>query len=189
MPTYLEQRQGISQSEAYAEAAAFAKAGEPVLLTLAIYNSAIVNPRTGQQFVVYLVQDFHDLRATLEADAPLDAGQEVVFRPVPFKASLPDESSDAPAGTVLIELSNVSRQLVPYLEAAARSTEPIEMIFRTYLRSDTSAPHEMPPLRVQATGATVTTDTVTLQAGFGDLTNRRFPRVEYTAQEFPCLAP
>jgi hypothetical protein len=189
MPTYLPPRLGISQSRAYAEAAAFAKAGEPVLLTLAIYHPLITDPTTEQQIGVYIVNDFEPLRATLEDDAPLDGGAEVTFRPVPMRIRLPDESSDAPAGTVEIEISNVSRELVPYLEAAAASADPIELMFRTYLPSDTGGPHETPPLRVQVTGATVTTTAVSLTASFGDTTNRRFPRLEYTPEDFPCLAP
>lgn len=189
MPDYLPPRLGISQSTAYAEAAAFAKAGEPVLLTMAIYHPLITDPNTDDQVAVYVVNDFEPLQATVEADAPLDGGAEVTFRPVPMRIRLPDESSDAPAGTVEIEISNVSRELVPYLDAAAASADPIEIMFRTYLPSDTSAPHETPPLRVQVTGATVTTTAVTLQAGFGDTTNRRFPRLEYTPEDFPCLAP
>lgn len=185
MPTYLPPRLGISQSVAYAEAAAFARAGEPVLLTSALSHPNIVG-EDGLPMTIYTVNDYEPLVATLEAEA---GGQTVTFQPVAMSITLPDEAADAPAGSVQETISNVTRELVPHLEAVIRSAEPVTQTLRTYLRSDTSAPHETPPLVVTLTNAVASADSITATAGFGDTTNRRFPRVEYTAQEFPCLAP
>lgn len=186
MPTYLPPRQGISQSEALAEAAAYAVAAQPPLLTLAFYHPSIRNPQ-GEPMAIYLVNDHEDLLATVEADAPLDAGQEVRFIRCPMEITLPTEADDAGPGEVAITISNVTRQLVPHLTAVAYSTEPVTMIARTYLPADTSAPHESPPMQVTLRSASATAKSVTARASFGDISNRRFPRNEYTARTHPGL--
>lgn len=187
MPTYLPPRLGISQSEALAEASAFATAAQPALMTLAFYHPAIVDAETGEQVVVYTVNDNQDLRATLEADAPLQGGEQVLFRAVPMEITLPTEADGAP-GEVSITISNVARLLMGHLEAVTRSQEPVVMIVRTYLPGDTSAPHETPPLRVTLRSASATVASVTARAGYGDTTNRRFPPDEYNQQDFLGLA-
>lgn len=182
MPTYLPPRQGISQSQAYAEAAAFATA-EAVLLTLALYHPSFTAP-------IYVVNDFDALLATIESTSTEgDASATVSFAPVPMEITLPAEGEDGGnAGEVNITISNVSRLLMPQLALAAQSSVPVTIIARVYLPSDLSAPHEMPPLRVTLRGATATVQSVTARAGFGDVSNRRFPALEYTLAEFPGLA-
>ena len=188
MPVYLPALKGISQSEALAEASAFAVAGEPALMTLAFTHPDIVDPVSGEPMAVYVVNAYEDLVATLEADAPLDGGQAVTFRAVPMQITLPTEADDAPQGEVSITIGNVTRALMPHLEAVAQSQEPVTVIARTYLPGDTSAPHETPPLRVTLRGATATVQAVTARAGFGEITNRRWPIHEYSQQAFLGLA-
>ncbi|HWH74893.1 MAG TPA: DUF1833 family protein [Methylibium sp.] len=188
MPTYRPPLRGISQSEALAESAAYAVADAPALFTLAFTHPLIVNPATGEPVGVYVVNAWEDLLATLEADAPLDAGQEVLFRAVPLEITLPTEADNARQGEVSITISNVTRILMPHLEAVSRSPVPVTLIVRTYLPGDTSAPHETPPLRLTLSGATATVQGVTARAGFGDITNRRFPIHEYTPEQFRGLA-
>lgn len=185
MPTYLPARIGIAQSEAFAEAAHFG-GDEAVLLTLAFYHPAIVDA-DGNEIAVYVVNDFTDLTATLEADAPLDPGGTVTFTAVPMEITLPAEGEQK-QGEVRIAISNVSRLLMPHLAAVTQSMEPVELIARIYLPSDLAAPHELPPLRVVLRGAQATAQVVTASAGFGDVANRRFPGVEYRRGEFPGLA-
>jgi len=174
MPTYLPARLGISQSEAFAEAAHFG-GDEPVFFTLAFYHPAIVDPDTGGEMAVYVVNDLEPLVAILEDDAPLDGSNAVTFQPVPMQITLATETDQARAAEVTLTIGNVSRLLMPHLEAATRSMEPVEVICRIYLASDLSAPHEMPPMRVVLRSATATATAVTAQAGFGDIANRLFP--------------
>jgi hypothetical protein len=185
MPSYLPPRVGITQSEAFAEAAHFA-GEEPVLMTLAFYHPGIVDA-AGDPMAVYVVNDFEDLTATLEDDAPLDPGGTVTFRAVPMSITLPAEGEER-QGEVRIALGNVARLLGPYLATVAQSQQPIEVICRVYLGSDLTAPHELPPMRLTLRGAQATASTVTAAAGFGDVANRRFPAVEYRRTEFPGLA-
>lgn len=186
MPTYLPPRVGITQSEAFAEAAHFG-ADEPVLFTLAFYHPSFVND-AGDPVAVYVVNDFEDLAATLEADAPLDGGETVTFRAVPMEITLPPEGDEQRAPEVRISVGNATRLLTPQLEAAVASQDPVEIIARIYLPSDLSAPHELPPLHLVLRSAQATAGVVTAVAGFGDIANRRFPAVEYTRREFPNLA-
>lgn len=186
MPTYRPPLVGISQSEALAEAANFAT-DEPILFTLAFYHSKIVD-EDNNQVAIYVVNDFQPLVATLEADAPIDPGGTVTFQPIPMEIILPAENEQKNTGEVQISISNVSRVLMPHLEAATKTMEPILVMARIYLPSDRSAPHEMPPIQVTLKGATATTTSVIATAGFGDIANRRFPKVEYTLRDFPTLA-
>lgn len=187
MPTYLPPRRGISHSEAMAEARAFARVDEPELLTLAFYHSAFVDS-FGAEIALYVVNDFAALEATIEADAPLDGGETVTFEPVPMRVVFPEESDDNRTPGASIGISNVLRALSPHLRAAAGTMEPVRMIARTYLPSDTSAPHEMPPLSLELTGAETDGVNVRFGASYGDVTNFPFPAVTYTADGFPALA-
>lgn len=186
MPAYLPPRRGISHSTAVAEARSFARIDEPELITLAFYHSAFVD-RLGNPIALYVVNDFAKLTATIEAGAPLDAGQQVVFQPVPMRVVFPEESDDNRMPGATIEISNVLRELSPHLRAAAGTMEPVRMIARTYLPSDTSAPHEMPPLSLELTGAETDGVNVRFGASYGDVANFPFPAVVYSAENFPAL--
>lgn len=187
MPAYLPPRRGISHSTAIAEARSFARVDRPELLTLAFYHSNFVDD-VGDPIALYVVNDFEPLVATIEAGAPLDAGQAVTFEPVPMRVVFPEESADNRSPGAVIEISNVLRELSPYLRAAAGTMEPVRLIVRTYLPHDTSAPHEMPPLSLELTGANTDGVNVRFGANYGDVTNFPFPAVAYTAEGFPALA-
>ena len=184
MPTYLPPRRGISHSQAVAEARAYAGTAE--LLTLAFYHPAFVD-EWGANIALYVVNDFDELAATIEAGAPLDAGQTVLFRPVPMRVVFPEESDDNRAPGATLEIGDVLRVLSPHLRLAAASMEPVRMIARTYLPEDTSAPHEMPPLSLELVGADSDGVNVRFTAAYGDITNFPFPAVAYTAEGFPAL--
>ena len=186
MPVYLPPRRGISHSAAIAEARACARVDQPELLTLAFYHSAFVDD-LGQPIALYVVNDFDELEATIEAGAPLDAGQTVTFQPVPMRVVFPEESDDNRAPGATLEIGDVLRVLSPHLRAAAASMEPVRMIARTYLPGDTSAPHEMPPLSLELVGADSDGVNVRFTAAYGDITNFPFPAVAYTAEGFPAL--
>ncbi|MGA0608822.1 DUF1833 family protein [Caldimonas sp. KR1-144] len=187
MPTYLPPRRGISQSEALAESRSYATADEPELITLAFYHSAF-RDENGNQVAAYVVNDFEPLSATIEAGAPLDAGEAVTFQPVPLEIVIPEESEENRDPQAAIRVDNVGRTLTPYFRAAAQTQEPVVCIARTYMPSDTSAPHEMPPLRLEVTSASTNGSAVEITAGFGDITNYPFPSVLYTPEGFPGLA-
>jgi hypothetical protein len=187
VPAYLPPRRGISHSAAIAQSRVYATVDEPELLTLAFYHSAFVDD-FGQPTAVYVVCDNDPLQATIEADAPLNAGEEVTFKPVAVRVVMPAESEDSRDPRAQIEIDHVTRLLSPYLREAAASMEPVRLIARSYLPSDTSAPHEMPPLRLELTGANGDNTTIRISAGYGDILNFPFPAVRYTPEDFAGLA-
>lgn len=187
MPVMQPKRLGISRSAALTEAYANADAGSPELITLALYHPSFVDD-DGNDTAIYVVRDNDSLRATLEMDAPLHPGQEVVFLPVQFDITLPEESDTSQAPTINITLDNASRVLMPYLREASMSQTQIDVIVRIYMPSDTSAPHEDPPMRLVLRDPQCSTDSVSATAGYADLANQKFPRLLYTQDSHPGLA-
>jgi hypothetical protein len=181
MPTYLPPRAGVSISEDAAQNYASATVGDPVLLTLELIHPAFTQPAR-------VVNDLRNLTATLEAGAPYNAGAAVEFIGVPFRYTKPEQSDSGAPAAVPVEIDNVSRALTELLMLARESMEPVEVIEREYLPSDTSAPHVLPPTRLELTNIVITPETVSAQLGFGNLTNRKFPPRIYTAEDFPGLA-
>lgn len=132
-----------------------------------------------------IVNDLNDFVATLEADAPANAGQEVTFIGCPFEA-LPPESTDQGLPQCTLQIMNVTKLLMPQMAAAIAVSAPVEISFRQYLADDPSEPQlfihgltakvgDAGILRVQVT------------AGFEDLLNKPFPFRLYTSKEFPTL--
>jgi len=187
MPTYRPPLLGITQSQALAEAYASAPIGDPPLHTIALYHDRFVD-ESGAPTAVYCVNDYETLYATIEAGAPLHAGQIVAFHPIPYEFTLPEQTDSGAPPQVQLTVDNVSRELVPHLNAAAGSMSPITLIARTYLPSDTTAPHELPPLELVLRDIQVTVSTVTASAGYGDLSNRKFPSKIYSRDIFRSLA-
>ena len=166
-------------SQALAEAYAAAPAAEVVLHTLEIWHASFTAP-------VRVVRDFADLTATLEAGAPRNPGAAVTFTAYAFDFRAPEVSSDAPP-TLTIELDNVSQELLAQIDLSTASTTPISVIYRVYLASATSAPQNSPPLVLEVQSIQVSPTRISIECGFLDLANRRFPSVDYTADVYPGL--
>jgi hypothetical protein len=185
VPTYLPPRLGISISEAIAESMASAKVGDPLLLTLEIRRDWT---EAGQPVAARVVNDYRPLTATLEADAPLNPGEAVEFTPVPFRHARQEQTDSGAPSAVSIEVDNVSQTLTELLQRDKTSREPLRVIEREYLPSDTTAPHVMPPTKLVLSNVEVSSTTATGQASFGNLTNRRFPVDLYTRERFSALS-
>ena len=165
--------------DAIKEAYASAPAAEVILHTLEFRHASFDAP-------VRVVLNHTDLTATLEADAPTDGGSAVTFLACAFDFRLPDVQK---SGTPEIEISvdNVSGDLLAYLDAAAQSPTMIEVTYRPYLASDTSAPQMDPPLTLVVRTISCDIFRITCRAGYGDLSNRKFPGETYDADRFPGL--
>ena len=186
MPVFLPPRQGISQSNALAEARAFATKGEPILITLEIQHPTFRDDNNNPTSI-FIVNDFTSLMATLEADAPIKPGEVVEFLPLQFKFTRPEESSSAAPPDITIEVQNATREIMRHVEHARESDAPVKIMVRTYLPSDTSAPHESPVPVFVVKSVTATMQTITIKAGFGNLINERFPKCDYTRDSNPGL--
>ena len=169
----------IAMSLALAEAYASAPSAEVILHTLELRHPAFTQP-------LRVVNDHATLNATLEADAPMDAGLPVNFAAFAFRFRLPDvQSTGMPE--LEIEIDNVSAEVVAYMDQAANSTELIEVTYRPYLSSDTSAPSMDPPLHLVLHDVEADVFAVRGRASFGDYGNRQFPGQSYDGQTFPGL--
>lgn len=187
MPIYRTPKRGLSYSEGLTEA--YASAPDDALIhdTLELIHPGFRN-EFDEVVTVRVVNEEEEILATLEADAPVDAGVEVKFLPVRFTIKRPAESDTGGVNEMDLSISNVSRKLMPYLDQVKESRVPIQCIYRPYLQSDTSAPHMNPPLRATLRSVSMTMLVVTAKIGFGNLINRRFPRVDYTPDTHPGLA-
>lgn len=179
MPTYLDPRLGISYSEAIAESMANNVQGDPILLTLELRNANFVDDN-GDPTSAWIVNDYQSLQA-YDEDGVLRT-----FLPVPFRYAKPEQTDGGQPAAVQIEVDNVSQILTQQLLRAGR--DPVYVIEREYLPSDTSAPHVLPPTQMVLTNVKARVETVTGQATFGDFSNRKFPFNTYTREKFPALA-
>lgn len=174
-------------SEAIAESYAQADVGDVQLYTLELHHPDFVDD-DGNPTAARFVNDWVDHDLGLEATAPLNAGETVTFKGLPFKANLPEETDTGAPAVLNIEVENVSRHITPLLDMALPSEEPVMMIIREYMSSDKTAPHKLPVVKMFLTNIVVTPTSMTAGASFGNLTNRRFPGVRYTRVTHPGLA-
>jgi len=166
--------------DALKEAYASAPSSEVVLHTLEIRHPDFTAP-------IRVVRDHQDFTAYLEADAPENAGESVTFIAMAFDFILP-EVVKSTSPEIEISLDNASGEMVSYLDLAAQSPDLIEVTYRPYLASDPSGPSMNPPMTLVIRSVTADIFRVKAVAGFGDLSNRKFPNQVYDAERFAGLS-
>jgi hypothetical protein len=138
---------------------------------------------------IRVVRDHADLTARIEAGAPRDAGTMQTFVAFAFDLVPPDVSTSA-VPQCIIELDNVGRDIIGPIEASLGSAEPITVIYRAYLSGNlTIGPENDPPLALTILAISANVFRIRATCGFGDMANRRFPALDYTASVFPGLIP
>lgn len=174
--------------QALKEAYAANPADDVVLDTIEIRHPAFVDDN-GNATAIRIVRGYDDIVATLESDAPLNAGQAVTFIGAAFNFVLPGfEEGQIPQ--LQITLDNVSREVTEHLEQAIGQLAPIEVTYRPYLHSDLSGPQMDPPIHMLLTSVTVDVFQVTGTATLNDVHNWGFPATVggyYTTSRFPGL--
>lgn len=181
MPTYLPPLRGVSLSEAEAEAATIAPVGRVPLDALEFYHPNFDAPAR-------VVNDKANLVATLEADAPRNAGEEVTFIAVGVEVVWPSETDDASAPKLQLRLDGASPVLVEQLDLAVGTLDPVVVIVRRYMSDDTSGPARLPVLTMELSDVKVSETTVLATCIFRDPANTRFPRLAYTRTKYPGLS-
>ena len=160
-------------SEALKEAYASAPSNVVIYHTLEISHPAFSQP-------IYVVRDYQDMNALLEDGSP------VTFIRFAFNLVKPEVSATGvPQCTV--EIDNVSRDILANVQLAMTSTEMITMTYREYISTDLSGPQNDPPMTMVLSNIQADVFKVRATASFGDLSNKRFPNEEYTAERFPGL--
>lgn len=171
---------GTTYSDAYLEALTRAPAARAILETLELYH-----PEWPE--AIRIVRDKQDLPATLEDDAPRNAGETVVFRALPVNVIWPDESDEQKASSAKLSIDGVSSYVAQYLDASLETLDPIQVILREYASDDLSGPCRTPPLILQLQNISLNETTITAEAVFTDPVNRPFPAKDYQATEYPGL--
>lgn len=186
MPIMRPPRRGISHSEALAAAYACATEAVVVLDTIELIHPLFVDSH-GAPKPVRAVNNNKSIYAKLESTAPLNPNQYVTFDAVRFNFTKPAEDSTGALPEVELRVDNVSSILVPELYKIRGSRTPITMIWRPYVASDLTGPDMVPPLQLDLKNVSCDMNSVTGTAGFIDLTNSRFPTLEYTLVNHPWL--
>lgn len=168
-----------SLSQAIKEAYAAAPSGVVILHTLEFRHPAFTAP-------IRVVLDHADHTCTLEAAAPLDGGQPVLFVGYAFDITLP-EVDDGAAPEATIAIDNVSPEIEDSISAALATTDKVQVTYRPYLSTDLSAPAMNPPLTLTVTHISADQFRLTARAQLGDYANKAFPGEDYTATRFPGL--
>jgi hypothetical protein len=171
----------MSLTAAIKEAYASCPPDVAILDTIDIWHPTWTDP-------IRLVRDRVALVATLESTSDLNPSTAVTFSPFPFSLTLP-RTGEGPQGLTLT-IDNATNLLMPILEAQDFSDGiPVRVIYRPYLSSDLSGPHWNPPLRLNVTGISATATQISVECGYLEFANRRFPRYRYTTDRFPGIAP
>ena len=165
--------------EALKEAYATAPAGEVILHTLEFRHPEFTTP-------LRVVRDKADLNATLESTAPENPSEEVTFIQYSFDLELPDVTNGS-SPELLLTIDNVNREILTYIDLAANSPDLIEVTYRPYLLTDTSAPQMNPPLTMTVKEVEADIFRITARCGFGNFANKPFPNETYDLQRFAGL--
>lgn len=176
-----------SLTDALAEAAALAPADEIIRHTLEIRHPDFRDDN-GDLDSVWLVADTENLTAPLEDDAPVKAGEWVVFTALAFSFAL---AAIEPGTTPEIEITidGVNRALIEYLDLAMASAKPISIAYRPYLDTALEDGPQMDPVPTfEVADITVGLTSVTIRARTGIDLRGAFPVRQYTLAEFPGLA-
>lgn len=135
---------------------------------------------------VRFVNNQDDIALTMEADAPMNAGETVTFKAGAFAATPPEQASPG-LPTCGLEVDNVGAILMPYMTAAAASNDPIELSYREARSDELDAPAlSVHGMTIKSARAGV--QRVTAQAGFEDLLNKPHPADVISLQDYPGLA-
>lgn len=172
----------ITENHAWEEAAATIDATERMLATLEFHHSTFIED--GQPHPVRAVRNTEDLTFRLDDNAPLNAGQDVLFKGIPFEIGYPRIgrlSVEAP-----LALDDVNPEVSKYLEQATKLNESIVVYCRGYLLSDPTTvgqgPFRLLLRSVKRKGSRLE-GTLTM----ADPTKLRVMREIYDNQRFPAL--
>lgn len=148
-----------------------------LLTTVEIYHQS-----TG---VHRLYNGFSDKTLTLESGAPRNAGQAVTFRAVAFEAPKPSQQ-DEPRISIPITINRIGSELKSEIKKikAFGAFDPIEIVWRQYLSSNTSAPVEVYYLYAQ--NIAINAQAVTITATDENPLAKRVARIA-TTNDFPGL--
>lgn len=140
----------------------------------------------GNNVPLRVVANTEGFYGTLEDDAPVNAGEKVLFSAVAFELGLPEIS---PQGVpeVSVSIDNVSGEIWGQIREATKTNAKTELTYRPFLAHDSDTPQVSTPLTLTVNSASVSVETITFKASVADIANKAFPRAVYSAQKYPAL--
>lgn len=187
MATYSAARHGVTFSQAYEEAMAMAKLDYVMIDCYELRHSGFKNA-DGTLYVPRIANNYDDVVATLEGDAPANPGETVTFIALPVTAGGMDESDSGQAPALTISFDGVSPLIVQQLDYALDGLEPIQISVRIYASNDFTAPAFLPVLHLTLRDVSISETKVTARATFYDPSNHGFPKQEFTQRRYPGLS-
>jgi hypothetical protein len=178
MPAYLQPMNGVSLSEAAAEAAAVAPIQRAMLHTFELNHSSLSQP-------LRVVNDYQDLQAYLEAGSP---NTPVLFWAADVKVTRPEESDTAATPTITLTIGNVGGVMSTAIKNADGSLDTWTVTERIYASDDLTAPAVLPPMVLTVTSAAMDGTTCSFNCSFGDPANVSVPALSFKRREYPGLS-
>lgn len=175
--------------QATREAYAAAPSGATIFFTLEFWHPSFDVPaRVVRDHGVLLSEEpvLFGRELTLEAAAPRNAGETVVFVAGAFSARAPN-SEENKVPEISLSVDGVPGELARALQASTAEPGEIEVIYREYFASDPSGPNFVQK------GMTLSRTSVTMlrvesKARFQDPTSKSFPGTDYNSDDYPSLA-
>ena len=170
------------------EAMASAPANIVDKVLLEFIHPAFLSP-AGDPVSIRAVDDTQDLAMTLEANAPLNAGQAVTFTAIPFVFQWPSQA-DGQASELTIRVDNIGREMMPYLDAATLTQAPLILIVRlvTVNTNTGIVTFGGVPYHLYLRDVKVTEMSVEGKASGADMANIQTMRLSYDTETYPGLA-
>lgn len=167
-------------SAAIQEAYASAPVDQVIYHTLELWHPAFSLP-------IRVVRNASSIDARIEAGAARDAGALVTFAGYAFDVVPPASSAEALPQCV-IEIDNVSRDILAQVQLAVSSAQAITVIYRQYLSDLLDiGPETDPPLELTMLAISANPLRLRATAGFANLLDLKFPSLDYDLDHFPGL--
>lgn len=173
-------RKGVTLSEALQEAATIAPVQRAMVYAYELWHESLAAP-------FRFVNDTADLTATLESDAPRNAGETVEFIACPLSLKRPTESDAAATPSVQLARPDLAAEISRALDVARGSLEPWQLIERLYASDDTSTPALLPPLQFELVQVLMAGPEAAVQAQYDDDGNVAVPVLTFKREEYPGL--
>jgi hypothetical protein len=172
---------------AWEEAAASVPASVKVYFTLELQHPGFVDETMTPIPIRCVAGVAEDIQFGIEEGATFNGGEMATFTAIPFYADFP-EFAEGKVPETRVVLDNVSRELVPHIEAALAVRADLIAIYREYRSDDLSAPC-YGPVEFVVRRITMSGTRIEGMASLDNLANKKFPTRVYTTREYPGLQP
>jgi hypothetical protein len=172
---------------AWEEAEASVPASVLVYFTLELQHPGFVDEMENPIPIRVVTGVAEDMQFGIEDGAVFNPGEMATFTAIPFYADFP-EFAEGKVPETRVVVDNVSRELVPHIEAALSVRADLIAIYREYRSDDLTEPC-FGPVEFVVRRITMTGTRIEGMASIDNLANKKFPTRVYTTKEYPGLQP